>query len=61
MLSPVRGVFDGMRSACGVQWAWRITAGLCLHIHSHAAQYHQYADDLMIYLSLVLSVICQVL
>jgi len=22
-------VFAGMRSACGVQWAWRITAGLC--------------------------------
>ena len=31
MLSPARGVFAGMRSvrvrhACGVQWAWRITA-----------------------------------
>jgi len=24
-----RGVFSGMRSACGVQWAWRITAWLC--------------------------------
>jgi len=23
------GVFAGMRSACGVRWAWRITAGLC--------------------------------
>jgi len=34
MLSPARGVFAGMRSvlvrhACGVWWAWRITAGLC--------------------------------
>ena len=34
MLSPARGVFAGMRSvrvrhACGVRWAWRITAGLC--------------------------------
>jgi len=37
MLSPVRGVFAGMRSvhvrhACGVRWAWRITAGLCISI-----------------------------
>jgi len=22
-------VFAGMRSACGVRWAWPITAGLC--------------------------------
>jgi len=34
MLSPERGVFAGMSSvrvphACGVRWAWRITAGLC--------------------------------
>jgi len=34
MLSPAKGVFAGMRSvrvrhACGVRWAWRITAGLC--------------------------------
>jgi len=29
ILSLARGVFAGMRSACGVQWAWRITAGLC--------------------------------
>ena len=28
MLSTVRGVFASMRSACGVRWAWRITAGL---------------------------------
>jgi len=33
ILSPTRGVFAGMRSvrlqhACGVRWAWRITAGL---------------------------------
>jgi len=34
ILSPARGVFAGMRSvrvrhACGVRWAWRITAVLC--------------------------------
>jgi len=34
ILSPATGVFAGMRSvrvrhACGVRWAWRITAGLC--------------------------------
>jgi len=34
ILSPARGVFAGMRSvrvrhACGVRWAWRVTAGLC--------------------------------
>jgi len=31
MLSPARGVFAGMRSACApcVRSAWRITAGLC--------------------------------
>ena len=29
MLALARGVFAGMRSACGVRWAWRITAGLC--------------------------------
>jgi len=29
MLSLARGVFAGMRSACGVRWAWRTTAGLC--------------------------------
>jgi len=29
MLALARGVFSGMRSACGVRWAWRITAGLC--------------------------------
>ena len=29
ILSPARGVFAGMRSACCVRWAWRITAGLC--------------------------------
>ena len=34
ILSPARAVFAGMRNvrvrhACGVQWAWRITAGLC--------------------------------
>jgi len=34
ILSPARGVFAGMRSvrvrhACGMRWAWRITAGLC--------------------------------
>jgi len=29
ILSLVRGVFAGMHSACGVQWAWRITTGLC--------------------------------
>ena len=37
MLSPARGVFAGTRSvrvrhACGVRWAWRITAGLCVSI-----------------------------
>jgi len=25
ILSLVRGVFAGVRSACGVRWAWRIT------------------------------------
>ena len=29
ILSLVRGVFAGMRSACGVRWARRITTGLC--------------------------------
>jgi len=29
ILSPVRGVLASMHSACGVRWAWRITAGLC--------------------------------
>jgi len=34
ILSLARAVFAGMRSvrvrhACGVRWAWRITAGLC--------------------------------
>jgi len=29
ILSLVRRVFAGMRSACGVRCAWRITAGLC--------------------------------
>jgi len=34
ILSPARGVFAGMRSAhvrhaCGVRWAWWITAGRC--------------------------------
>jgi len=29
ILSLARGVFAGMRGACGVRWAWRITAGLC--------------------------------
>jgi len=34
ILSPARGVFAGLRivrvrHACGVRWAWRITAGLC--------------------------------
>ena len=34
MLLLARGVFAGMRSvrvrhACGMWWAWRITAGLC--------------------------------
>ena len=34
ILSPATEVFAGMRSvrvrhACGVRWAWRITAGLC--------------------------------
>jgi len=29
ILLLVRGVFAGMRSACGVRWAWRITTGLC--------------------------------
>jgi len=29
ILSLVKGVFAGMRSACGVRWAWRITTGLC--------------------------------
>ena len=29
ILSRVRGIFAGLRSACGVRWAWRITAGLC--------------------------------
>jgi len=24
-----RGDFAGMRSACGVRWGWRTTAGLC--------------------------------
>jgi len=48
MLSPVRGVFAGMRCvrvrhACGVRWAWRITAGLCISIvlptcHSNASR-----------------------
>jgi len=27
--SLVRGVFAGLRCACGVWWAWRATAGLC--------------------------------
>jgi len=27
--SLVRGVFAGLRSACGVRWAWPATAGLC--------------------------------
>ena len=26
IISLVRGVFAGMLSACGVRWAWRITA-----------------------------------
>jgi len=48
MLSPVRGVFAGMRCvrvrhACGVRWAWRITAGFCISIvlptcHSNATR-----------------------
>jgi len=25
----VKGAFAGLRSACGVRWAWRATAGLC--------------------------------
>jgi len=29
ILSLARGVFAGMRSACSVRWAWRITAELC--------------------------------
>ena len=29
ILSPARGVFAGMRSACSVRWACWITAGLC--------------------------------
>ena len=29
ILLLARGVFAGKRSACGVRWAWRITAGLC--------------------------------
>jgi len=29
ILSLARGVFAGMRSVCGVRWAWQITAGLC--------------------------------
>jgi len=33
MLALARGIFAGMRSvwhsACGMQWAWWITAGLC--------------------------------
>jgi len=28
ILSLARGVFAGIRSACGMWWAWRITAGL---------------------------------
>jgi len=28
ILPLARGVFAGMRSACGVRWAWRITAGI---------------------------------
>jgi len=27
--SLVRGVFAGLRSECGVRWAWRAIAGLC--------------------------------
>jgi len=27
--SLARGVFAGLRSECGVRWAWRATAGLC--------------------------------
>ena len=41
ILLPARGVFAGMRSvhvrhACGVCWAWRITAGSATHLHSVA-------------------------
>jgi len=36
ILSPVRGVFAGMHSACGVRWAWRITVGSATHFHSVA-------------------------
>ena len=37
----LRGVFVAMRSvrvrrACGVQWAWRITAGSATHFHNVA-------------------------
>jgi len=41
MLSSARGVFAGMRSvrvwhACGVRWAWQITAGSATHFDSVA-------------------------
>jgi len=29
ILSLARAAFAGMRSACGMRWAWRIAAGLC--------------------------------
>ena len=41
MLLPARGVFAGMSSACGVRWAWRITAGTChafICCHSNATR-----------------------
>jgi len=39
ILSPARGDFAGMRSvrvrhACGVHWAWWLTAGSSTHLHS---------------------------
>ena len=39
--SLVRGVFAGMRSACGVRWTWRITTGSATHFqccHSNATR-----------------------
>jgi len=52
ILSLARGAFAGMRSACGVRWAWWITARLC-----HALLHRESKKGATLTMAITLSVL----